>query len=97
MNDTIQLTIPAQWVQDLPIDQDQLRQALMLGLDQLRQQQTTNTVKSRVIQALLQSGRVHRLAANLAPSPTPPTERQPPPSLAGPPVSEILIAQRRGE
>ena len=36
MENTVQLTIPAQWLEELSIDQDELRQALMLGLAKLR-------------------------------------------------------------
>ena len=49
-----------------------------------------------VIQALLSTGRVRHLTV-----PTPEADlsmpRQTPPTLAGAPVSEVLVAQRRGE
>ena len=38
MEETVQLTIPARWLEELSIDEDELRQAVMLGLSQLRQQ-----------------------------------------------------------
>jgi len=97
MDNTVMLTIPARWVQELAINQDELRQALMLGLAQLRQQQTQQDTNAQVVQALLSTGRVRRLSAALLKEAEPYTDRQSPPVLPGPPVSEILIAQRRGD
>lgn len=95
MSETIQLTIPRQWVQGLSLDQEQLRQALMRGLEQLRQQQVSDRVENDAALTLSQTGRVHRLI--VAQTAALPEQRQPPPALEGQPVSEILIAQRRGE
>ena len=50
-----------------------------------------------VSQALLNTGQVRHLSATDTEEPTPGDERQTPPSLPGTPVSEIVIAQRRGE
>jgi len=97
MENTIVLTIPAYWLKELSIDQDELRQALMLGLAQLRQQRAAQEVSDRVAQVLLSTGRAHRLSSALVEETEPHVERQKPPVLPGPPVSEILVAQRRGE
>jgi hypothetical protein len=92
----LEVTIPAQWGRKLSIDQDELRQVLMLGLAQLRQQREDQDVAQRVVQVLLSTGRVRRL-------PSVPNddglvaERRKPLKLPGMPLSEILIAQRRGE
>ncbi len=40
---TITVDIPVDWVDGLALDQDELRQALQLGLTQLRQQQAEQT------------------------------------------------------
>jgi len=95
--DTITLKIPADWLEGLSIDQDGLRQALMLGLAQLRQQQIAQDTTVRVVQVLLGTGRVRHLSPSLLESKGVDTDRQAPPTLPGLPVSEILIAQRRGE
>jgi hypothetical protein len=97
MGNIITLSIPAHWLQELGIKEDELRQALMLGLAQLRQQQMTQDVPDRTVQILLSTGRIHRLSATLAEDKEPYAKRQAPPALPGPPASEILIAQRRGE
>jgi hypothetical protein len=94
---SITLTIPPDWLEGMSIDQDGLRQALKLGLVQLRQQQAARHTTERVIQVLLNTGRIKRLSAALVEDEGVDTERQTPPSLPGLPVSEILIAQRRGE
>ena len=97
MNATITVTIPARWAQDLEVDQVLLRQALMLGLAQMRNRRPLQDVGARPLQALLSTGRVRRLATELVPNDAAGPKRQSPPALPGPPVSEILIAQRRGE
>lgn len=97
MEQTITLTIPANWLQEEKVDQNELRQALMLGLAQLRQRKTDLSIAERVVQVLLSTGRVHHLLAALIGDEEPDASRQAPPVLPGPPVSEILIAQRRGE
>ena len=97
MDATITVTIPARWAQDLEVDQVLLRQALMLGLAQIRNRHPPQDIGARPLQALLSTGRVRRLAAELVPNDATGLERQSPPALPGPPVSEILIAQRRGE
>ena len=79
------------------MDQEELRQALMLGLAQLRQRQADADTTVHVIQALLKTDRIRHLSAKLVESNGADAERQEPPVLPGPPVSEILIAQRRGE
>jgi hypothetical protein len=94
---TITLTIPSDWLKGETVDQDELRKALILGLAQLRQGQTDSNVAQQAIQALLSTGRVRHLSAALVQDEKPDADRQPPPELPGPPVSEILIAQRRGD
>jgi hypothetical protein len=92
----LEVTIPAEWVRELAIGQDELRQALMLGLAQLRQQREDQDVAQRAVQVLLSTGRVRRLPS--APNnDEPAAERRKPLKLPGMPLSEILIAQRRGE
>ena len=96
MEETVQLTIPARWLEELSIDQDELRQAVMLGLSQLRRQREEQDIARQVVQALLSTGRVRRLPS--APDEDEPdTVRREPLKLPGMPLSEILIAQRRGE
>jgi hypothetical protein len=90
--ETITLTIPTAWLQGASLNPDELRQALQLGLAQLQHQQTE---QGRVNQALLNTGFIRHLAVIETDESDAP--RQPPPVLPGPPVSEILIAQRRNE
>jgi hypothetical protein len=97
MEETVQLTIPARWLEELSIDQDELRQAVMLGLSQLRQQREEQDVSDRMIQALLDTGLVYHLSVPLPEGIEPGAERQVPPTLPDPPASEIIIAHRRGE
>jgi predicted RNA-binding protein associated with RNAse of E/G family len=97
MEHTITLTIPSDWLEGQLVDQDQLRQALMLGLAQLRQRQAALDAAAQVVQVLLTTDRIHHLSAELVEGDGTDVERQVPPVLPGPPVSEILIAQRRGE
>jgi hypothetical protein len=78
------------------LSQDELRHALKLGLIQLRQQQSSPDTTGRVIQALLHTGQVNHLSARLVDEEGLDAVRQAPPTLPGPEVSEILIAQRRG-
>jgi hypothetical protein len=94
--DTITVTIPSDWLEGESVSQDDLRQALKLGLTQLRQQQSAEDTTERVIQALLRTGQIKHLSAKLVDDEGQDSERQAPPSLPGPAVSEILIAQRRG-
>jgi hypothetical protein len=51
------------------------------------------------VEALVSTGRIRHLTSLVGSSVDIDTEepRQVPPTIAGPPVSEILIAQRRGE
>lgn len=94
--ETITVSIPSAWIQGTELDPSGLRQVVMLGLRQWRQEQAQG-INARVIQALLDTGRVKRLAIAPVESTEADEERQTPPALAGPAVSEILIAQRRGE
>ena len=96
MEETVQLTIPARWLEELSIDQDELRQALMLCVAQLRQQRVEKDVAHRVVQVLLSTGRVRRLPDAPDKDESEPTRREPL-KLPGKPLSEILIAQRRGK
>ncbi len=96
MEHAITLTIPLSWLQGRTVGQDELRQALTIGLAQLRQQQTTPDTTEQIVQALLSTGRIRHLSAALVKSEESNAGRQIPPTLPGPPVSEVLIAQRRG-
>jgi hypothetical protein len=80
----------------LPVDQVVL-EALQLGLAQLQKRQEEQVVADRIVQALLDTGLVHHLAVPLPEGIEATEERQEPPTLPGPLVSEIIIAQRRGE
>jgi hypothetical protein len=95
--ESITLEIPPDWLEGLSIDQDSLRQALMLGLAQLHRQQTARDDSERVAQVLLGTGRVAHLTASPLDGTDAGSDRQVPPTLSGLPVSEILIAQRRGD
>lgn len=91
----ITLTIPSTWLEGVAPSEDILRQAIKLGLDQLRQQKEDNT---RVVQALQRTGRVNRLILSTDSVQDKSTStRQTPPTIPGPAVSDILIAQRHGE
>jgi hypothetical protein len=91
MAKTTTITIPTSWLEGHELDEQEIYLALQLGLEQLRQQRTSETA-TKTVQALLSTGIVRHLAA------APPSGvRQEPPVLPGPPVSEILISQRRGE
>ena len=94
--DTITVSIPSDWIQGTGLDRNGLREVVMLGLRQWRQQQPQDS-NARVIQALLGTGRVKHLAPSLVENTAPVDARQTPPTLPGPAVSEILVAQRRGE
>ena len=97
MDHTITLTIPSDWLPDGTVNQDELRQALVLGLAQLRQQKVALSITEQTVQALLGTGRIHHLSASLEMDEAKDARREPPPELPGTPVSEILIAQRRGD
>jgi hypothetical protein len=97
MEHTITLTIPSNWLEGWTVSQDELRQALMLGLAQLCQRQSALDTGGEVVQALLSTGRVRHLSPALVEDEEPDAGRQVPPTLPGLSVSEILIAQRRGE
>ncbi len=94
--ETITVSIPSDWVQGIGLDPSGLRQVVRLGLREWRQQQAKG-VNARVIQTLLRTGRVKHLVTPLVESAALDDERQIPPTLPGPAVSEIIVAQRRGE
>ena len=94
--ETITVSIPADWIQGMGLDRNGLREVVMLGLRQWRQQHPQDS-NARVIQALLGTGRIKHLATSLVEIPEPDDARQTPPTLPGPAVSDILVAQRRGE
>ena len=92
------VTIPPELVEELNInDPERLRQALILGLEQLRAERGQLS-KSQLISALLETGHVRSLDPALVTpyEQSPSSARQEPPVLDGPPVSEIIIEQRRG-
>ncbi len=96
MEGTIVLTIPKQWLKGRTVNQDDLRQALHLGLEMLPQKTTAQEDTAQVIQVLLRTGRIQHLPTVLSETEAT-AQRQTPPTLPGAPVSEILVAQRRGE
>ena len=96
--ETVLVPVPQNLIDELQVgDAQQLRRALILGLERLRAEHS-QAGKSRVVSVLLETGRVRSLDPDLvAPyeSDSSPS-RQEPPTLDGPPVSEIIIEQRRG-
>jgi len=97
MEQTITITIPSSWLGDPALDQADLRRALQLGLAHLRQRQARPESTDMVVHAMLSTGRVRHLMVTSAEDKEPRPTRQEPPVLPGTPVSELLIAQRRGE
>lgn len=87
----VTITVPSDWVQGL--NQQELREALQLGLKQLHRQHSNQPIDEAVVQALRNSRHIGQLTG----ASTPTYARQEPPILPGPSVSDILIAQRRGE
>jgi hypothetical protein len=94
--ETITVSIPSDWVQGTGLDRNGLLEVVRLGLRQWQQQQPQD-VNVKVIQTLLATGRIKHLAPTLVEKAVPDNARQAPPTLPGPSVSEILVAQRRGE
>jgi hypothetical protein len=94
MDKTITITIPTPWIEDMELSQQDLQEALKLGLAHLRHVRAAQQESAQVIQALCSTGKIQHLQAPPARTSDTP-ERQPPPTLPGTPVSEILIAQRR--
>ena len=94
--ETITVSIPSDWIQGTGLDPIGLREVVRLGLRQWRQQHPQE-INARVIQTLLGTGRIKHLAPSLDNSAASDDARQAPPTLPGPAVSEILVAQRRGE
>jgi len=94
--ETITVSIPSDWIQGTGLDRNGLREVVMLGLRQWRQQQPQD-INARVIQTLLATGRIKHLAPALVECAAPDDTRQAPHTLPVPAVSEILVAQWRGE
>ena len=95
--DTVLVPVPRELIDEMGLDPEQLRRALILGLEHLRAKQAqTESSRSAVVAALAETDHVRPLDSNfVAPyEPDPPSPRQEPPALEGPPVSEIIIAQR---
>ena len=97
MEHTVTLTIPSDWLQGQTMSQEELRQALMLGLTQLRQRQAASETAGQVVQVLSGTERVRHLSPALVEGEGATANRQAPPVLPGLPVSDVLIAQRQGE
>jgi hypothetical protein len=95
--DTITVTIPSNLLNGLTLGEDEIRQALLLGLNQLRQQRAADDSTNRVVQALQSTGRIRHLSTESVEDEGLHPARQTPPTLPGPSVSDILIAQRKGE
>ena len=75
---------------------DLIQQAIKDAQLELQKQQTDREVARQAVEALLSTGRARRLPA-LPEDDEPHPSRRAPLKLPGMPVSEILIAQRRGE
>ena len=95
----------ADWIEkeaerkSLPKEQvilDLIQQAIKNTQLELREQQKDQEVARQAVEALLSTGRVRRLPA-LPEDDEPRAARRKPLKLPGMPLSEILIAQRRGE
>ncbi len=97
MEQTVTVTIPASWIDEQPIDPDELRQAVQLALARLYQQRVQADSPRQVTRALLSTGRIQHLHPTLVAEEPGEYVYQTPPTLPGTPVSDILIAQRRGE
>jgi hypothetical protein len=95
--DTVTIRIPAEWLQGIRLNPDDLREVVSLGLGQLRQKQATENGNAQIIEALVVSGRVRHWSVGPLETHSPEGERQPPPTLPGPSLSETIVAQRRGE
>ena len=95
--DTSTIRIPADWLQGLSLDPDELREVVSLGLGQLRQKQAAENGNAQVIEALAVTGRVRHWSVGPLESQSPGVGRQPPPTLSGPSLSETIVAQGRGE
>ena len=92
--ETVTIDVPAELVQGL--DQDKLREALVLGLTQMRQQSAEHRVNTRMLEVLIGTRRVRHWSEVPSEASTTPYQRQPPPTLPDPSVSDTIIAQRRG-
>lgn len=90
--ETIKVQISSELAEQLRPYSEQLPEILELGLRHLEQKQKE---QDKVHQVLLNTGFIQHLVTAETDEPDEP--RQSPPALSGPPVSEILIAQRRGE
>ena len=97
MEQTVTVTIPASWIDEQPIDPVELRQAVQLALARLHRQRVQGDSPRQVARALSSTGRIQRLQPALVAEEPGEYVYQAPPTLPGTPVSDILIAQRRGE
>ncbi len=95
--DTVTIRIPADWLQGMQIDADDLREVVSLGLGQLRRKQIAENGSAQILEALTATGRVRHWSAELLEALDTRSERRPPPTLPGPSLSETIVAQRRGE
>lgn len=95
----------ADWIEkeaertSLPREQvvlDLIQQAIKNAQRELQERQRDQEVARQAVEALLSTGRVRRLPA-LPDDDKPCAARRKPLKLPGMPLSEILIAQRRGE
>jgi hypothetical protein len=95
--DTTHVKVPASWLDDSELTEDELREVVTLGLAAFRRQQQARIDRERVEHVLQGTGRVQHLMAPFVADTNGGTVRQEPPALDGQPVSELLIAQRRGD
>jgi len=95
--DTLTIRIPADWLQGMSLDPDDLREVVSLGLGQLRQKQAAENGNAQIVEALVATGRVRRWSVGPLENEDPRSERQTAPTLPGPSLSETIVAQRRGE
>lgn len=95
--DTIQVTVPATWLNDESLTEDELREVVTLGLAALRRRQQAQADRARVEDVLRGTGRAQHLMTPFVADADSTAARQEPPVLDGQPVSELLIAQRQGD
>jgi hypothetical protein len=97
MMDTVTIHMPADWLQGMSLNQEDLREVVSLGLEQLHRKQGAANGNAQIVEALMATARVrHWTVASLEVEATG-AGRQPPPAVPGPSLSETIIAQRRGE
>jgi hypothetical protein len=95
--ETIDISIPTDWLPEQRPSPAELREAIRLGLAQLRRQQTEQRQhRIRVQQALVEAGLAQPQSETAASDPLTPERRRKlaKQAAAGGPLSEVIIADR---